>query len=247
MRFVLVSLAVLFVPIARADDAADARAIVEKGVTARGDKPDAKALAQTWKEKGVFTAGGMKMEYTSDWAFQGPDKYRFVVLGKLGDLDVNLTVVANGAKAWGTFAGMTDEFTGEKLEYTLNEVYQLWVTSLTPLLAEKGFTLATAKAKDVGGKPTVAVTVTRDKKPAVTLYFDKASGLLVKTEMTVKDEFQKWKEVADETYFEDYKDADGRQVFTKFRVVRDGKPLITSTLSDQKAAETLDAKLFEKP
>ena len=31
------------------------------------------------------------------------------------------------------------------------------------------------------------------------------------------------------------------------KVVRDGKPMIESTISDQKTAEKLDAKLFEKP
>ena len=61
-------------------------------------------------------------------------------------------------------------------------------------------------------------------KPAVTLYFDAATGLLVKSEMKVKDEFQNWKEVTDEVFFSDYKDEGGRKVYTKIRVVRDGKP-----------------------
>src|SRR5262249_15185356 len=128
-----------------------------------------------------------------------------------------------------------------------NEAYQFWVTSLTPLVSDNGFTLATAKGKDVNGKPSAAVKVTRDKKPAITLYFDTASGLLVKFEMTVKDEFQKWKEVLDEAYFQGYKDVNGRKLFHKLRIVRDGKPMIESTLSDQKFPEKLDGKLFEKP
>jgi len=53
--------------------------------------------------------------------------------------------------------------------------------------------------------------------------------------------------VPGESFFEDYKEVGGRKVFTKMRVVRDGKTLIESTLSDQKASEKLDAKLFEKP
>lgn len=249
MRKILVPLAALFAlaPVARADDAADAKALVEKAITARGDKPDAKPLAQTWKDKGVFTAAALKMNYTADWAFQAPDKYRFALVGEFGGLKVNITVVVNGEKAWGNDGGKTEEFTGEKLEYTKNEVYQFWVTSLTPLLTDKGFTLATVKGKDVGGKPTNAVKVTRDKRPAMTLYFDKATGLIVKTESVVKDEFQKWKEVSDEAYFEDYKEVGGRKVFTKLHIVRDGKPLIESVLSDQKTAEKLDPKLFEKP
>ena len=56
------------------------------------------------------------------------------------------------------------EITGEKLEYVRNEAYQLWVTTLTPLVTEKGFTLATAPGKDVDGKPTNAVKVTREQE-----------------------------------------------------------------------------------
>jgi outer membrane lipoprotein-sorting protein len=237
---------VLFAPVARADDAADAKAVVEKAIKAAGLKADANPT-MTWKDKGTFTAQGLKMTYTADWAFQGPDKYRFDLKGEFGEGKISLLVVANGDKAWGLEGNKAEEITGEKLEYTKNEVYQMWVTTLTPLAADKGFTLATAKGKDVNGKPTAAVKVMRDKRPPVTLYFDKASGLLVKSEVVVKDEFQKWKEVLDEAYFEDYKDANGVKVFTKLRVVRDGKPLIESTLSDQKLGEKLDPKLFEKP
>ena len=63
----------------------------------------------------------------------------------------------------------------------------------------------------------------------------------------MKDEFQKWKAVPEEVYYSDYKDADGAKVFTKLKVVRDGKTLIESELSDAKGADKLDAKLFEKP
>jgi hypothetical protein len=142
---------------------------------------------------------------------------------------------------------MTQEMTGEKLEYFLNQTYTLNVTSLLPLLTDKEFKLTTAGEKDVNGKKAAVVTVTRDKKPTVTLYFDKTSGLLVKSESKVKDEFQGWKEVTDEVYYEDYKDVGGRKFFGKMKVVRDGKTMIESEISDQKTAEKLDAKLFEKP
>lgn len=245
--FPLAGLVFAFAPAARADDAADAKAVVEKAIQARGDKPGSKNTAMTWKDKGKFTGGGFELPYTADWAFQAPDKYRFALVGTFGDAKINITVVANGEKAWEAEGDKSREITGEKLEYVRGEVYQLWVVSLTPLANDKGFTLATAKGKDVAGKPTVGVTVTRDKRPAVTLYFDKDSGLLAKSEMTVKDEFQNWKSVLDEAFYSDYKESNGVKHFTKLKVVRDGKTMIEATLSDAKDAEKLDAKLFEKP
>lgn len=245
MRQFLFPLAAVFafIPAARADDAADAKAIIEKAIKARGGK----FTAMTWKDEGKFTAMGFTLPYTADWAFQAPNKYRFDFTGTLGDAKINLLVVVDGAKAWGKEGNRVEEITGEKLEYTLNEAYLYWVTSLTPLVSEKGFTLATAKGKDVNGKPTNAVKVTRDKRPPVTLYFDKDSGLLVKYETMIKDEFQKWKEVLDEAFMSEYKDVNGMKCFTKLKIVRDGKTVIESTLSEQKPGEKLDAKLFAKP
>src|SRR5438132_570893 len=172
MRKFLFPLAAVFAfaPVVRADDAADAKAIIEKAIKARGDKPDSKNTGMTWKDKGTFHGYGMPLPYTADWAFEAPDKYRFVFMAPFGGLKLGLVVVANGEKAWGKEGNdKTEEFTGEKLEQVRNEGYQFWVTSLTPLVTDKGFTLATAKGKDVDKKPTVAVKVTRDKKPAMTL------------------------------------------------------------------------------
>jgi len=249
MRSALFPLAaLLFTPVTVfADDAADAKAVVEKAIKARGDKAEAKPGVTAWKDKGKLTAGGFELPYTADWAFRAPDKYRFVLVGMLGDTPLALTVVVNGEKAWEAMGDGVREITGPKLEYVRGEVYQLWVASLTPLVTDKGFTLAVAKGKDVGGKPTAAVKVTRDKHAAITLYFDKETGLLAKAETTVKDEFQKWKEVPEEVYYADYKESNGVKHFTKLKVVRDGNTLIESTLSDTKVVEKPDAKLFDKP
>lgn len=248
MRFAAMSLFAVAVMSAsiRADDSLDAKTIVGKAIKSIGIKTGDKPVAMTWKEKGTFTGGGFKLPYTSDWAFQGPDKYRFAMTGEFNGMKLEIVAVVNGDKAWESAQGKSQEITGEKLNQTILEVYQLNILSLVPLLTDKEFKLATGGEKDVNGKKAAVVKVMRDKKPTVTLYFDKESGLPVKCEMMVKDEFQDWKEVLDESYFEDYKDVDGRKVFTKMRVIRDGKPMIESTLSHQKAADKLDAKLFEK-
>jgi outer membrane lipoprotein-sorting protein len=246
MRFLLTAAVLsLSVVAAKADDAA--KAIVEKAIQATGYKPGDATAPVTWKAKGTFSALGMSIPYTGDWAFQAPDKQRFSFEGEFGGMKMAITVVSNGEKAWGAAMDRVEDFAEEKREYTVHQTYHLHVLKLLPLVAEKEFKLTTAGEKDVGGKKAAGVTVTRDKRPAITLYFDKASGLLVKSEMKAKDEFQGWKEVTDESFFEDYKDAGGRKVFTKMRVVRDGKVMIESELSDQKWPAKLDAKTFEKP
>jgi hypothetical protein len=248
MRSLPLAALFLLVPAGRADDAADARAVVEKAAKALGYKPGDALPAMTWKEKGTFTGGGFDMKYTNAAAFQGPDKMRFDMnTDPGGKLEAALVLVANGDKAWEAMGGRARDMTGDKLEYFRNEVYQISTTSVLPLLSDTGYTLATAGEKDVGGKKAVGVKVTREKRPDVTIYFDNDTHLPVKAEMKVKDEFQGWKEVLDEVYFEDYKEAGGKKAFGKMRVVRDGKPMIESVLTDRKEAGKLDPKLFEKP
>lgn len=245
MRFLLTAAVFTLCVPAKADDAA--KALVEKAVKAQGFKPGDKASPMAWKDKGTFSAMGLKMEYTGDWTFEGPDKYRFAIDADFGGMKVTFTVGVSGAKAWQSAMGRTEDITGDKLEYTLNETYQLHVLTLLPLLAEKEFNLTATDGKDVGTKKTKGVKVTREKRPDVHLYFDADTGLLAKAEMKAKDEFQGWKEVQDELFFDEYTTANGKKMFGKIRIVRDGKPLIESAHSGYAWPAKLDPKTFEKP
>ena len=142
---------------------------------------------------------------------------------------------------------------------TPNEVLDLWARKygvenagpeqMAPSFeaVERDLSVLPMRDEDVNGKKAVGVKVTHGKHTPVTLYFDKETGLLAKSETKVKDEFQGWKEVPEEVYFGDYKESGGKKFFGKMKIVRDGKTLIESTLSEQKVADKLDAKLFEKP
>lgn len=263
MRLLLPALAVLAAaPAARTDDDEFARRRatepVKAAVEATGWKDDGKSLRMTWKDAGKMTAGGMTMAYTADWAVQTPGDYRFAMTFDAGGKKQTLTFVVAGDKAWESMDGQTREVTGDKLEYAKTEAYVFHVTSLAPLLRDPEFKLTAVGDKRIGtarggenlaggGRPAVGVRVERAGRPAVTLYFDRGTDLLVKYEVRVKDEFQQWKEVLDEGYYEDWKEVGGVKVPTKLRLVRDGKPLVESALSDMKVVDKLDAKLFEKP
>ncbi len=265
MRFACPFLLAFLLPTSnlRADDAADARAIVARGMKAAGIPNDGKPVTMTFKYKGKTSTGdGLEATCTGDVAFQAPDLYRFtckseaslkievtrqglirrrpMVASGTAGISVDLLAVANGKKAWVSVLGQSQELTGEMLEEGLIQVYQLHVFSLTPLLAEKEFNLSTAGEKEVNGKKAAAVKVERDQKPAITLFFDKDTGLLAKVERKAKDDSRK--EVLNEMYLDDYKDIGGRKYYTKMRVVQDGKPIMEHTLFDQKLQEVLDPK-----
>src|SRR5438445_725224 len=73
---------------------------------------------------------------------------------------------------------------------------------------EKGVELSSLAETKVDGKPAVGVVVKSKGHRDVKLYFDKASGLLVKREHPVVDP-STGKEVVQEVLFRDYQDKDG--------------------------------------
>ena len=233
--------------IARGDDAAEAKALIARAIKATGAKDDGKPVLMTWKDTGTVNVNGMKLDYVADFAFRSPDALRFDMTAEFMNVKIKLKHVTSGDKSWDAMDGKVEEVIGEKKDHTKAMAYHLWVVSLAPLNHDKAFKLSTVVDKKVNDKQAAGVLVERKDRPVITLYFDKETGLLAKSEMNVKDEFQGWKEVLDENYFEEWKDLGGRKVFTRLRVVRDGKPLIESRLSDQQFPDTLDPKLFEKP
>jgi hypothetical protein len=234
-------------PVARADDAKPPKEVIARAITAAGGKDDGRPVRMTWKDAGTISIAGMKFEYTADWWFRSPDALRYDVAVDVMGQKLKVATVVNGDTVWDVADGKTAAATGDKKEYSQSAAYQLWVASLAPLNHDKAFKLQPVVGKKVNDKPTTGVLVERKDRPVVTLYFDNETGLLVMSEMLVKDEFQGWKEVPEEAYYEDWKDAGGRKVFTAIRVVRDGKPLIESKLSDLQLPEKIDPKVFEKP
>lgn len=249
MRTLLAVLAVLAVGVVRAadDDAAKATATVEKAVKAAGWAKHGANVSRTWTDKGALHIADQKLEYTGEWWFSGPDKYRFVAKLNFGGTDLSVTAVTNGGKAWESDGNQTRAAADEKLEYTVNQVYFQWVYTLTPLLTEKGFTLKPIAGVKVDGAETTGVEVTHKDKPAVKLYFDAKTGLLAKAETTVRNEFDGWKETTDEVTFGGWKAGDDKKMYpSKTTVTRGGTLLIETEASNHKFVEKLEAKLFDE-
>lgn len=252
----------------RADDAADARAIVARGVKAAGI-PTGKPIALTYKVQGQNVGGGFDNAFSGTVAFQAPDKFRMTVQsgvtgrvqmprrglirrrianeinGMINSITIDAAVVANGNKVWQSVMGSAQELAGKQREKFIASAYQQHVATLAPLLADKEFKLSTAGQKIVNGRKAAAVKVERNQKQTITLCFDEETGLLAKYETTANDESQGWKEVVREVYLEDYKEIGGSKHYTKMRLVEDGKPLVVDAITEPTFVEKLDPKLFE--
>ena len=231
---------------ARADDSADARALVDKAVKAHGgqDKLD-KFAGQVVKFKGQFHGMGQAVPMTGEVAVQGATRQKIDVEVEAGGQKFQVAFVLNGDKGWAKIGNETKEMTKDELAEAKEQAYAGWVATLAPL-KDKGFTLATVGEIRIDKRPALGVKVTSKGHRDVDLYFDKESGLLVKVETRVKDEGS-GQEVTEETFPGEYKDVQGTKQAMKFTVKRDGKLYMEGEATEVTLAEKLDDNVFAKP
>jgi outer membrane lipoprotein-sorting protein len=224
---------------ARADDAADARTLIEKAIKASGGKDKlAKFKAQTFSEKGTYYGAGQGQPYTGKYAVQFPDKFRMEIK------DV-FTIVFAGDKGWIKFMGETKDMTKEQLANQKESTEAQYATTLLPL-EDKAYTLTMLPEIKVDGKPALGVKAAKKGMPDVSLYFDKATSLLVKYSFRTKSEEEK-KEVTQDVYLSDYHEVQGIQISKKVVIKRDDKQFVESEVADVKLLEKLDDSVFAKP
>jgi len=235
---VVLTVACCWAVVGRSGEGDDARAIVDKAIKASGGEENLKKhQTATWDQKGTYYGMGDGVAYTGMIAVQRPDKFRM-------EVENVFTIVLNGEKGWRQFGGETQEMSKEEIERSQADNRAGWIASLAPL-KDKAFTLTSIGEAKVDKKPALGVKVTRKGYPEVKLYFDKKTGLLVKSEFKTYSG-EESKDVTQETFYQDYKEVDGAQVPSRVVMHREGKIYVEAEMSNFKSGK-VDAKLFAKP
>jgi hypothetical protein len=229
-----------------------ATAVVKKGIEAHGGA-DAlnKYKAGRMKMKGDVTVMGMELEFTGTLAHSMPDKIRMEMTGDIMGMKLIITHIVKGETIKGTVkvgdmtipALTTDAEKDElKMSVSMQEAEQL-----TPLLDDKKFTVKSADDEDVNGKKAAVLVITskavgKDFK----MFFDKTSGLLVKTSHKGigPGDGGAPVEVVEESYHSEYQKVQGVQVASKLLINHDGKKFLNINLSDIELLEKIDDKEF---
>ncbi|MBP3960410.1 hypothetical protein J8F10_34725 [Gemmata sp. G18] len=231
---------------ARADDAADARALIEKAVKAHGGQEKLEKLpAIVTKFKGTFHGMGEGIPMSGEISVQGADRQRVEIEVEAGGQKIPITIVVTSDKGWTKIAKDTKEMDKDELKEALEQAHGSWVATLAPL-KDKKFTLSTTGEMEIEKRPALGVKVSHKGYRDVELYFDKETGLLVKTEGRVKDEGT-GQEVTEESFHSEYKDVQGTKQPMKFTVKRNGKLFMEGESSEVLLSEKLDASTFTKP
>ena len=178
------ALALVVAGSAAADEKAEA--VVKKAIEAHGGA-DAlnKYKAGKFKLKGEVSVMGMDFEFTGTVSYMTPDRYKLEVNAEIMGMKlvINQVVKGDSVKSSGTIGGMQIPMNSdaEKQELKMAAVLQE-AEQLTPLLDATKFTIKSGDDDTVNGKKAAVLIVTPkavDKE--LKLYFDKESGLVVKT------------------------------------------------------------------
>jgi hypothetical protein len=231
---------------ARAGDDASPRALIDKALKAHGGEDNlAKWPAVTAKIKGTFHGLGAAIPVTGEFASEGTNRSKFVIEGQVDGQKFLLIQILNGDKGWiKTDDDETEELDKDDLTEAKEEAYAEWLTTLVPL-KDKQFRLALLGEINIDKRPALGIRVSSKGHRDVDLFFNKETGLLVKSEARIKDD--DGQEVTEETILIDYKDVQGTKQAMRFTVRRDGKLYLECEVTEYRLAERLEDSVFAKP
>jgi hypothetical protein len=240
--YTFASVLVLAGGLVRADEP---KAILEKAIKATGGEEKlGRQKATTWKGKGTFHGLGQALEFSGEWYIQPPNKIRTESEFDFAGNQTKRITVFNGDKGWITMGEAPQDMTDDQVAEAKEDLYAGRVSTLVPL-KEKDFTLAALGEEKVGGKEAVGIKVSSKGHNDINLYFDKTSGLLVKTQRRVKD--MSGQEADQETLNEEFRDVDGLKRAFKITINRDAKKFVELEVSEYKFVDKLEDNLFVKP
>jgi hypothetical protein len=188
---------------------AQVRAIIDKAIQAHGgaDKlSQFKAVSAKWAGK-----HRIENEHYGDAVrvvtYEMPaDKIRFdfEVENPKGN-NFAFSRVVSGKKGWQGSGRRTRDLNEAEVTQIVDELYAHWLASVVPLqdvmlLKEKGFEFSVFGNVPVGGKDAVGVRVLCQGRPDVLLFFDKATGLVIKSERRAKDPVTNREYTAESSY-----------------------------------------------
>jgi hypothetical protein len=223
----------------------DVSAIIDKAIKAHGgaEKLDPERAVRV-KFKGTMGLGGVAISFTGDNTTEG-DKSRSVIQLSVGGQEVSTTQVFNGTKGWQELGGETKEAEGAQLEEMKESAYRNKVESLV-FLSDKSLELSPGGEAKVNDRPAVGIKVVSKGHKYVKLFFDKESGLLVKTEYPGTDPMT-MQEVLVEHIYQEYQDVEGLKVSKKQLTNHDGNKFIEAELVEVTFPKKLAKDEFEEP
>ena len=231
---------------AAADEAA--QAVIDKAVKAHGGIDNLKKFKDTAvhvKAKANINQGG-GIEANME-VFAGDKKFKQVLQFNINGMDITQVTCYDGKELWVAINGkVAMTIKDEKELAAVKEEAQADELAGLVLLKDKGVELSVIGDDKVDGKAVVGVRVSRKDRKDVSMYFDKETGLLVKTKSRMTDFLTK-QEVEQEKILSDHKEDNGIKRAGKVLINRDGNKLLEAEILEVKFLDKLADDTFNKP
>jgi hypothetical protein len=192
-----------------------------------------------WMETGTYYGMGEGVPFVAQYASYWPERwYRQWIEGQFamgvagGQLTLFTNGVANGRKLSGATA-----------EGALHRIRVARAQLLYPLIEDE-YTLSSIPGVDVEGKSTVGIKAAHKSGSEITLYFDKRTFLLAKTEAIVAAPEMDGKLVKSETFFADHKSFGGVKLPGKYKILYDSQRMVEGETVAIKTHATIDPAWF---
>jgi hypothetical protein len=186
----------------------EARAVIARAVAAQGGEDVlGRDVARALKLKGILAGVDESVTFTGDLLWESRGRAKVTLRVEMSGVHVTLIEVLDGAAGWMSTECRVEDLKPEVLAALRRSAYVDRVVTLVPLLKDPAFTLTPLGESTVDGRPALAVKVASAGQPDVTLSFDRASGLLVKSAHRGTSQVTK-KEVLEETVYGDYREPD---------------------------------------
>lgn len=231
---------------ARADDRDQAVALLDKAIKAAGGEEILKKSATAnMTGKGNIDVGGMMIAFTIDGSFVTPSKARTEIDVDVNGMKIKVINVLNGAKGWVSQMGNVMDMDADAVKEAQEQGHGRWIETLVPV-KDKAFMLSLLGEAMVNGRPAQGIRVSYPDRRDVSLYFDKETNLLVKTETRSRNPFT-MAEALQETTYSDFKEMNGMKQPTKIKVLMDGMPFMNAEDLVVKPVDKFDDALFSAP
>ena len=225
----------------------DLKALLRKTIAAHGGAQNlAKFKAVTSKFKGNMEILGFTVDVTGETNFQKPDKLRNTMALDIKGKNIDVVTVYDGKKMWVSTMGTTKEIDDEKVLKAVREGLQIEGAGGFTEFLKPPYELSAVGEVKVKDKDAVGIRVSKKGQPDFSLFIDKKTHLLLKTEMRTIDSMGA-KEVTQEKFILDYQDKNGLKVARRVEIHNDGKLFMTLKITDTQAFEKLDDSLFAMP
>jgi hypothetical protein len=241
----LVSCFVAFAGAVRADDQADARAVIDKALKAMGGAEKVgKFAAGTVKCKITHEHNGQQHVLEGTGAWQGLDKIRLE--GELtGESQGGkVMMVVNGENGWAKKGDQVNDAPEGLVPAIKQGFYALRMPHLLPGLKDKAFILSPLGEVKVDDKDAVSINVNHKDHKDVSVFFDKETGLPVKSQSTFAD--PSGKELPVEYFYSDYKEVEGVKHPMKITIKADDVQFVVE-ISEVQPKDKVDDSEFAKP